>query len=518
MEFRLENPHALWGFILVFLFVGRCLWKKKHLPDSFLWRRTLINTLALSFCLLGLSRPQGGEAVTTQVSQQANLFLAIDISQSMLAQDTPPSRMKFAIDFSQKLIDQLQQVKIALYPFALDGYIQMPLSSDFQAAKDLLSSMSPTMATGQGTDLGAMLLNLLKQIQRSEKVAKQRGSEWIRPQVLLISDGESHVPVPETVAQEFKSFGIPIFTVCTGGKKEVPIPIENRFGGSSQLKGPNGSTVLTAAHPEVLQRISETTGGDFYRDSFQEIPKLVSRLHQSLQIGKLSTGFKLTREFYPLCFTLAFLLCFFEFSLMRWDFAIRMLMGLCFISHSSFGQEPFENESVAIETYNEGLKAYHDQNFKEAADALEKSIFTSLNPTTRKKALFNLGNAYLKMGEVEQALQAYQQSYDTHTSDNSFDTETNQKISDNLALLERIKQLQQKRKSDKEKEGDGEGKGKKSGAGTDPKGPKKFEDQGLSNEAKQKVFDHISEEERETLKRLAEDKNKNSNSRTLKPW
>ena len=85
-------------------------------------------------------------------------------------------------------------------------------------------------------------------------------------------------------------------------------------------------------------------------------------------------------------------------------------------------------------------------------------------------------------------------------------------------ILERIKQLQQKRKSDKEKEGDGEGKGKKSGAGTDPKGPKKFEDQGLSNEAKQKVFDHISEEERETLKRLAEDKNKNSNNRTLKPW
>lgn len=520
MEFRLENPTALWGLILVLCYLGVCFWKRKHLRDSFLWRRTLLNSLALSFCLLGLSRPQGGESVSTQVAERANLFLAIDISQSMLAQDVSPSRMRFAIEFSQRLLDQLQQIKIALYPFALDGYIQMPLSTDFQAAKDLLASMSPSMATGQGTDLGAVLSNLLNQIQRSERVAKERGSEWVRPQVLLISDGETHIPFPDSVAQTFRNMGIPIFTVCTGNKKDIPIPLENKFGGSSFLKDPEGKTVLTRANPELLQKIAEVTGGTFFKDSFQEVPKLVNRLNQSLQIGKLSTAFHLSREFYPFCFTLAFLFLLVEFSFSRWDFAIRSLILplLLLIPVQSYASEPLENESSAIEYFNQGVKAYNDQNLREAADQLEKSIFTSLEPSTRKKALFNLGNVYFKMGEMEQAIQAYQQSLDTKTSSSDFDKETNQKISDNLALSVRKMAMEQKKKSNEPKQGEGEGEGKNEGKGSDPKGPKKFQDEGLSDEAKRKVFDHISEEERQTLKRLAEDKNKKSSDRNMKPW
>ena len=518
MEFRLENPHALLGLILILPYLWRCLWKRKYLSDSFHWRRTICNTLILLFCFLGLSRPQGGESITTQVSERSNLFIAIDISQSMLAQDTLPSRMKFATDFSQKLIDQLTQVKIALYPFALNGYIQMPLSSDLQAAKDLLASMSPSMATGQGTELGATLMNLLEQIQKSEKISKTRGGDWVRPQILLISDGESHVPVEDTVAYAFKNASIPIFSIAVGKQKPVPIPLENKFGGTSFQKDPQGKTVLTEAHPDILKRISQITGGDFYTDSFQEIPKIVSRLNQSLQIGKLSTGFKLTREFYPLCFLFSFFLLLIEFLTSRWEFAIRALILILITSGNLRADEPMENEAAAIQHYNTGVDAYQTQNLKEAATEFEKSVFTSLDPSVRKKALFNLGNVYLKMGEFDQALQAYQQSYDTKTSEQPFDQETNQKISDNLALLQRLKKMQQNQKSNTPKPGSGENEGDKKGQGDDPKGPKKFEDEGLSDRMKQKVLDLISEEERDTLKRLADDKNKKSQNRILKPW
>jgi Ca-activated chloride channel family protein len=518
MEFRFENPVALLGLGFILIYLGRCLWKRKHLRDSFLWRRTLLNSLGLFFCIIGLSRPQGGETITSQVSERANLFLAVDISQSMLAQDTLPSRMRFAIDFSQKLLDQLNQVKIALYPFALDGYIQMPLSSDFQAAKDLLSSMSPSMATGQGTDLGAVLENLLTQIYKSERIAKERGSDWVKPQILLLSDGETHVPIKGAILAEFKKAEIPIFTVGIGGTQLVPIPLENRFGGQLLLKDAQGKTVLTQAHPEVLQKISQITGGVFYRDSFQEVPRLVTRLNQAMQLGKLSTGFRLTREFYPLCFMISFFLILIEFSKARWEFALRSLLLLFLLAKPTQAIEPFENETAAVEHYNQGVQAYRNDNLKESADELEKSIFSSLDPKVRKRALFNLGNVYLKMGEVEQALQAYQQSHDTQTSDTTFDKETNRKISDNLALLQRIKKMQQKKSSNDPKEGEGEGKGKKNGAGSDPKGPKKFEDEGLSEEMKRKVYDHISDEEREALKRISEEKNKNSANRMVKPW
>jgi tetratricopeptide (TPR) repeat protein len=378
--------------------------------------------------------------------------------------------------------------------------------------------MSPTIATGQGTDLGTTLTNLLSQIQRSEKVAKTRGSDWVTPQVLLLSDGESHVPVADSVALSFKNASIPIFTVCTGGKKEVPIYIENRFGIRNVLRDDSGKLALTAAHPDILERIANISGGFAFRDSFSEVPKIVTRLKQSLQIGKLSTTFKLAHEFYPLCFLMSFLFLFWEFCYGRWEFAIRSLLIGFIFSSQLFANEPVENETQAIEAYNTGVTAYEKQDYKEAASQFEKSILTSLDPTVRKKGLFNLGNVYLKMGEIEQALEAYQHSHDTQAPNDSFNKDTNQKISDNLALLQRLKQQQRKQRSQEQKEGDGEGQGKKSGQGVDPKGPKSFEDESLSEQMKQKVFDHISDEERETLKRLSQDKNRKSNSRNLKPW
>ncbi len=518
MEFRFENPMALWGILVIFIYAARCLWKRKYLRDSFLWRRALLNSLVLLFCVLGLSRPQGGESISSQVSEQANLYIAIDISQSMLAEDTLPSRIQFSIDFTQRLLDELTQVKVALFPFALDGYMQMPLSSDIQAAKDLISAMSPTIATGQGTDLGAVLTNLLAQIHKAEKIAKARGSEWVTPQVLILSDGESHVPVPDSVPLSFRASSIPIFAVGIGGKQGVPIPIESKFAIKTNLKEPSGRLVLTSAHPEIMQKLADLSGGFFYSDSFREVPLLANRLGQSLQIGKLSTSFKLTREFYPLFFLLGFIALFLDFCFSRWEFAIRLLIATLIFSQTSWAIEPLENEFQAIDLFNQSVSAYDSQNLKEAATQLEKSILTSLDPTVRKKALFNLGNVYLKMGETEQALQAYQQSHDTLAPQEVFNQETNQKISDNLALLERIKEKQQQQKSKEDQEGNGDGKGKKTGKEADPKGPKRFEEEPMSEAMKQKILDHISDEERQTLKRLADEKNKKANLSPIKPW
>lgn len=518
MEYRIENFWALGGLSFLLIYLGRCFWKRIHLSDCFLWRRTLLNSFALLFCILGLSRPQGGESVTTQVSEQANLFIAMDISQSMGAKDTKPSRMQFAIDFTSRLMDQLTQVKVALYPFTVSGYMMMPLSSDLQAAKDLLGSMSPSIATGQGTDLGTTLLDLLKQIKKSEAVAKARGTTWVTPQILLISDGESHVPVPDSVPLSFRSAQVPIFTVCVGEKTAAPIPLDSRFSGTQFLRDESGRTALTAASPETLAKIAQLSGGSAYRDSFEEIPKLAARLKQSLTIGKLSTNFKLTREFYPICFLIAFLLLFCELLLSRWEFAIRLVWIPLLFGVRLFGSEPMDNEAQAIEFYNSGVQAYEKNDLKTAATELEKSVLTSLDPAVRKRALFNLGNTYLKLGEMEQAVQAYQQSHDTQIPNKDLNKETNQKISDNLALLERIREKIAQKKSQDRRKGEGQGEGNQEGQGQDPKGPQKFNDEGLSEQTKKKVLDHISEEERQILKRLAEERARKSRSQNLKPW
>ena len=85
-------------------------------------------------------------------------------------------------------------------------------------------------------------------------------------------------------------------------------------------------------------------------------------------------------------------------------------------------------------------------------------------------------------------------------------------------MLERIKEKQQQQKSKEDQEGNGDGKGKKTGKEADPKGPKRFEEEPMSEAMKQKILDHISDEERQTLKRLADEKNKKANLSPIKPW
>lgn len=497
MLLRLENPTILWGFVPLFLIFLRVMWKRISTPDLFSWRRTTASFFAISLCLLALSRPQGGSHVASEQGAKSNLFIALDISRSMLAEDTHPSRLAYMIHFVQKTLMDLGNFKVAIYPFAESGFLMMPLSSDVYAAADLIAGLEPSYTTAQGTDLNKVLTGLLEVIQSTEDKARQHNKEWASPQVLLVSDGETHVPLKDDVLTGFRNKKVPIFTVAVGTAAGATIPVEGRFIQSRDaLKDSGGKTVISQAHPEILAHIATLTRGYSFAGRFQEIPSLSRRLRQSMEMGKLTTSFRLEREFYPHLLLLAFVILISSFALNRWEYAIRIaLFALLFVA----APVRADTQGGPIETYNDGMKSLRSGDFQKAAERFLESSLMTQDKVLQKKALYNLGNAFLKMGDPAQALNAYQRAYDTKTSDQKFDDDTNRKTSENMVLAAK---MDEKLQSQQKQQGESENDGDSDENSSDPKGPRQYDAEPLTDGMKQRIYDLVSNDEKQTMQRL----------------
>src|SRR5262245_59920219 len=102
----------LWGLVPALLFALHILIRNRHNRMLFSWRRFFASVTALALCVFALARPQGGSRITSQQGMKSNIFIAIDVSKSMLAKDTSPSRIQFGVAFAQQLLSQLSGIKV----------------------------------------------------------------------------------------------------------------------------------------------------------------------------------------------------------------------------------------------------------------------------------------------------------------------------------------------------------------------------------------------------------------------
>lgn len=510
MHLRFENPNLLAILPVLFVLGGIFAWRSRQV-FAFSWRHLAFTVLALSLCVVALARPQRGTMVTTAQGRTGNVFLAIDISRSMLAQDISPSRLQFAVAFAQKLLQELRGVRVAIFPFAADGYLQIPLTADLQAVSDLLTTLGPSMTTNQGTDFPRTLESLYLQIHRLEAAAQERGETWATTQVILFSDGESHRPNQDDILAKFRAEKIPVFVVATGTTQGGMIPAENKWGQSRErVRDASGQPVQTRLSPETLKHLSDRTGGDFFAARFDEVYRLRSRLERSMALGRLTASFKLEKEYFPILLTLALALMLLEFGLGRWEYAVRLapLFLALTLAGGAVAEEP-DMAKDPIDTYNQALKIA-EKDPQAAAQLFQESAYTATDAKVKKQALFNLGNAILKLGDPQQALQTYQQAIDVKSKSASFDREANTRISENIVLAAKIleemkKQAQSGGDGDPNEEQEG-----KQGKGEDPKGPKKdYQAQKFSDEQKQKIYDLLARDEQQTTQRVQEQRNKN---------
>ena len=213
--------------------------------------------LAITAVIVALARPQFGSKLKEVTARGVEIMIAVDVSNSMLAEDFEPNRLertKFAID---RLIEQLREDRIGLIVFAGDAYVQLPITSDYVAARNFARHLSPNMVTRQGTALGAAI--------DLAAMSFSTGSEGSRI-LNLISDGENHEDDPIAAARQAADMGIKIYTIGIGTEQGAPI-----FLNGDYITDEEGNMVVTRLDEAMLEQVALTTGGSYIRATNRSI-------------------------------------------------------------------------------------------------------------------------------------------------------------------------------------------------------------------------------------------------------
>ncbi len=221
----------------------------------------ILQVIAVLTGIIMLARPQFGSKIEEVKKQGVEVIIALDVSNSMLAEDIQPSRLDRAKQAISKLVDNLDNDNIGLIVFAGDAYTQLPITSDYVSAKMFLSTISPELVRKQGTDIGAAIDLGMRSFSPGEGKSKT---------MIIITDGENHEDDPVAEAGEAAKAGIVIHCIGIGSTEGVPIPVMIN-GKKDYLKDINGNTVITKLDDDILKKIALSTGGTYVRASNSNI-------------------------------------------------------------------------------------------------------------------------------------------------------------------------------------------------------------------------------------------------------
>lgn len=219
------------------------------------WKAVLV-IAGIGFLVLALARPQIGTRLEEVKREGVDIFVALDVSYSMLAEDVKPSRLEKAKYEISKFIDGLKGDRIGLIAFAGEAFIQCPLTLDYGAAKTFLEIMDPRLIPEPGTNLGEAIELAVKSFESKERKYKA---------LILITDGEDHGESAQQMAEAADKEGVVIYTVGIGSPQGVPIPIYDERGQNIGFrKDRRGEVVLTKLDAFSLGKIAQATGGEYY--------------------------------------------------------------------------------------------------------------------------------------------------------------------------------------------------------------------------------------------------------------
>ena len=221
----------------------------KYRPDVKFW---LLFTAIGLFAVL-LSRPQFGYKLDTVKRKGVEVMIALDISNSMLAQDVQPSRLEKAKRLISKLVDGMENDKVGMIVFAGDAFTQLPITSDYISAKMFLESISPSLISKQGTAIGAAINLAARSFTPQEGVGRA---------IVVITDGENHEGGAVEAAKEAAKKGIQVNVLGVGLPDGAPIPIE---GSNDFRRDREGNVIVTRLNEAMCQEIAKEGNGIYVR-------------------------------------------------------------------------------------------------------------------------------------------------------------------------------------------------------------------------------------------------------------
>ena len=268
--FRFENPIYLWLLLIIPILIilkimtwyvqrkklsriGNPTLLKELMPDVSRfrpWVKFLLLITALSSLILTLARPQFGSKISHEKRNGIEAIIALDISNSMLAQDVQPSRLDKSKLMIENLINSFINDKIGLVVFAGEAYVQLPITSDYVSAKMFLNDITPNLISAQGTDIARAIRVSLSSFTQQKGVGKA---------IILITDGEDNEGGALEAVKEAKEKGVNVFILGVGDSKGSPIPL----GNGEYLKDNHGQTVMTALNENMCKEIAQAGSGTY---------------------------------------------------------------------------------------------------------------------------------------------------------------------------------------------------------------------------------------------------------------
>ena len=230
-------------------------------------------TIAIVSIIFALSDPQFGSKLEKVKRKGAEIIIALDVSNSMLAEDIKPNRLERAKQAISKLVDNLENDRIGLVVFAGDSYIQVPVTSDYTAAKMFLSSINTNIVSKQGTAIGSAIDLAMNSFTPESEMEKA---------LIIITDGENHEDDAVKAAKLAKEKGITIHTIGMGSPQGAPIPLNKGYGQTIFQQDKDGNTVISKLDQKTLQEIANAGEGVFIRANNTQtgLNKLFERINK----------------------------------------------------------------------------------------------------------------------------------------------------------------------------------------------------------------------------------------------
>jgi len=206
---------------------------------------------ALALLVVMLARPQMGTKISHEKRVGIETIIAMDISNSMRAEDIVPNRLDRSKMMVENLVDHFTNDKIGLIVFAGDAFVQLPITSDYVSAKMFLSSIDPSMMASQGTDIARAIEMASHSFTQEEGIGKA---------IVVITDGEDHEGGAVEAAEAAKDNGMRVYVLGVGSTQGAPIPIP---GTGDYMQDNTGNTVMSALNEDMCKQVAQAGGGAY---------------------------------------------------------------------------------------------------------------------------------------------------------------------------------------------------------------------------------------------------------------
>lgn len=291
---RFHNPQVAWGLLLVpvisiiYIMVIRLKNKsiakysdQKLIPyviPGISTTRAVLKFLflrfGLAFLIIAIIDPKVGTKMQEVETHGIDIMICLDVSNSMLAEDIQPSRLEAAKRAMFQLISSLDGDRIGIIVFAGNAFVQLPITTDYEAAKLFLETIDTDITSIQGTAIGTAIDLALDSFDPDNPGKKA---------VIVLTDGENHEDDAVGAAQRASAANVTVHAIGMGSVEGAPIPIYNRYGQQTGFKADGeGNTVVTALNENMLLEIVDAGGGLLTKASgnYVGIGELMNQIQQ----------------------------------------------------------------------------------------------------------------------------------------------------------------------------------------------------------------------------------------------